>query len=119
MIVLLDSNPPRDLTTLDFSDITTVAITGYPVTSDGAYGIQFASDLDQWTALRVKIRAEATANEQAIQDKAFKALTANDNYRAIVGPTNAQVVAQVDLLTREVSGTIRLLLGLFNTTTGT
>ena len=58
-------------------------------------------------------------NRSDLTTKALSALAANDTYRAIVGPTNAQVVTQVDRLTRECSGMIRLLLAQLDTTAGT
>jgi hypothetical protein len=51
--------------------------------------------------------------------RANAALAANATYQAIASPTNAQVVAQVALLTKEVNGIIRLMMGLYDTTAGT
>lgn len=70
-----------------------------------------AAPLDQ-----TSVRA---ANATDIRTKAVAALAANDTYRAIVSPTNAQIVTQVDRLTRECSGLIRLLLSQLDTTAGT
>ena len=64
------------------------------------------------------IPAEVT-NRQTIQAKARQALTANATYLAIASPTNAQVVAQVATLTKEVTALIRLLLGQLDSTSGT
>lgn len=60
-----------------------------------------------------------SANADTIRSRAQNALTANATYLAIVSPTNAQVAAQVNLLTKECSGIIRLLLNLTDTTSGT
>lgn len=49
-------------------------------------------------------------NADVLAAKANAALTANAVYLAIGAPTNPQVVAQVDRLTRECSAIIRLLL---------
>jgi hypothetical protein len=58
-------------------------------------------------------------NRSTIRTKAMQALQANQNYLALTSPTNAQVAAQVKLLTREVSGLIRLVLDQVDTTEGT
>lgn len=50
------------------------------------------------------------ANERSIRDKAKLALTANGDFLALGSPTNAQILAQIRLLTRECNGVIRLLL---------
>lgn len=74
-------------------------------------------------ALQAAITAHAfvdrDANETDLRTKVISALAANDTYRAIASPTNAQVIAQVDKLTRECSGIIRLLLSQLDTTAGT
>lgn len=51
--------------------------------------------------------------------RAQAALSNNATYLAVGTPTQAQAVAQVAALTRQVDGIIRLLLGAFDTTAGT
>lgn len=58
-------------------------------------------------------------NRATIEQKAVDALAANATYLAIASPTNAQNAAQVKLLTRECTATIKLLLNLLDDTTGT
>lgn len=53
-------------------------------------------------------------NERSLRDKALQALQANATFLALASPTNAQTLAQVKLLTREVNGLIRLLLRKFD-----
>lgn len=55
------------------------------------------------------------ANQQALQQRAQTALTNNQSFLAIAAPTQAQAVAQVQALTRQVDGLIRFLLGAFDT----
>lgn len=59
------------------------------------------------------------ANRASLQTKATNAIATNNNFLAIASPTNAQAVAQVQLLTRENTAIIRLLLGLLDSTAGT
>lgn len=61
----------------------------------------------------------ADVNIATLQSKASAALTLNATFLAIGSPTNAQTLAQVQLLTRENSTIIRLLLGSLDTTAGT
>lgn len=53
---------------------------------------------------------ETTANRSTIEGKAAAALGVNDTFLALASPTNAQVLAQTKMLTRECSALIRLLL---------
>ena len=71
-----------------------------------------------WTTRELEAKT-ATVNEATIQGKAKAALTANDTFLALTSPTNAQVLAQTKILTRECSALIRLALRLLGTTAGT
>lgn len=61
----------------------------------------------------------AAANATTLREKAIGAVATNVAYLAIVTPTQAQVVTQVDRLTRQVDGIIRLLLNQTDSTGGT
>ena len=58
----------------------------------------------------VEIDVTAEVNELALHDQARLALQANRDYIALVSPTNAQVAAQVKLLTRQMQGVLHLVL---------
>ncbi len=58
-------------------------------------------------------------NAQTLRDRAQTALTANATFLAIASPTNAQVLAQTRMLTRECTALIRLALNLLDSTDGT
>lgn len=58
-----------------------------------------------------------TANLATILQQAATALTNNTTYLGIASPTNAQVVAQVAALTRQMDGVIRVLVQNFAGTT--
>lgn len=60
-----------------------------------------------------------TQNQADLHQKAATALTNNAAFLAITSPTNAQAVAQVQALTRQMNAVIRLMLGLLDTTSGT
>lgn len=59
------------------------------------------------------------ANAQTLQGLAANALATNQTYLGLAPPTAAQVAAQVNVLTRECSALIRLLLGRLDSTSGT
>jgi hypothetical protein len=55
-------------------------------------------------------------NDETIRQQALDALTANRTYIARQSPTAAQNTAQIQALTRQVNGLIRLVLGRFDGT---
>jgi hypothetical protein len=57
-----------------------------------------------------------TANWQTIVQQASTALTTNRTFLAVQSPTTAQAVAQVQALSRQMNGVIRLLLQQFDGT---
>lgn len=64
--------------------------------------------------------AVTEANGATLRERAVAALDANAAFLAIPNtPTNAQVLAQVKVLTKEASGLIRLLLGRLDSVEGT
>lgn len=58
-------------------------------------------------------------NAATLRDRAQQALAANATFLANASPTNAQVLAQTRLLTRQTSVLIRLVLNLLDSTDGT
>jgi hypothetical protein len=61
--------------------------------------------------------AIAEANGTTLRDRAANALTTNATYLAIGAPSNAQNLAQIRALTRQMNGSIRLELGRLDTIT--
>jgi len=53
-------------------------------------------------------------NQETLEQRARTALANNQAYLALAAPTQAQAVAQVAALTRQVDGLIRFLLGQFD-----
>lgn len=98
-----------------FADITTALVTFAP-TSDGGATATFADDASPLTAdqiERVRIRmmtADGTEEQRFIL--AWNAISANQTFLAIASPTNAQAVAQVQALTRQMDALIKYVLQL-------
>ncbi|MBK6556087.1 MAG: hypothetical protein IPG16_02355 [Comamonadaceae bacterium] len=82
--------------------LTTWSATG-TLTGTRAYTPAEAAEADE----RVMVRT-STTNGAALLAKAATALTNNAAFLAVASPTNAQAVAQVKALTRQVNALIRL-----------
>ena len=62
---------------------------------------------------------QSAVNLDLLQQKAQNAIANNVTFLGLSSPTNAQAVAQVQALTRQVDALIRVVLGLFDSTAGT
>ncbi len=92
-------------------------------TSDMSWVVLNGRATQTWTP-RPKTAAELAADNRAanntsLRDKLMQAIDSNNTYRAIVSPTNAQVVTQVDRLTRQATAEHRLTLNALDSTDGT
>lgn len=63
--------------------------------------------------------AQSVANWVALYPKGQQAITNNQAFLAVTAPSQAQAVAQVEALTRQIDAVIRVLLGMLDTTDGT
>lgn len=106
--------------------VTVVARPADTPTTTSDYSVTLVGGIptDTWTA-RAKTQGEidaatATANMATLLGKADAASTNNAAYLALASPTNAQAVAQVAALTRQVTVLVRLARrDLLNSTDGT
>lgn len=107
----------RPLAPDTFSDITPVA---YDLRADDEAGymrVVFTDALTAAQAEAVTNRCESTnPNSEELRRRALAALQANRDYLAIGTPTQAQAVAQVAALTRQVNALIRFALQAFDGT---
>ncbi len=71
------------------------------------------------TAITIPGPNTPAANSQSLQQKAQNALVNNATFLAIGSPSQAQAVAQVQTLTRQVNALIRMTLNQYDTTAGT
>lgn len=73
------------------------------------------------TARAQALEAAATAsnNFATVRTAATNAIASNQTFLGIASPTNAQAVAQIQALTRQVNALIRLVLNELSSTAGT
>lgn len=116
---------PNSIPLVDATGATTVYLSNYenaPAATDAAVvaagGTVYASPALALAATSSRV-AKADAVADAIKAKAQAALTANAAFLALASPTNAQTLAQVQLLTKEANALIRLALNQLDATTGT
>jgi hypothetical protein len=65
----------------------------------------------QWVPQTIEVsQTPEEINAAAIRDAATTALADNRTFLAIASPTNAQTLAQVKALTRQINGLVRLIL---------
>lgn len=99
---------PRSVESIDISDITTEP---YQVLRDewGDPHLVFEVTLTQQQIDAIINRLNSSnTNEEQLRDQAESAITQINDYLALTSPTNAQVAAQVRLLSQAVRGLIKL-----------
>lgn len=95
--------------TCDFEDVG--GCTDVSWGADGALLVEFDHDLTPDEQATVALRCQSLNSvEEGLRRKARAALTRNRDYLAIPAPTNAQAVAQVTALTRQVTELARIIL---------
>lgn len=92
--------------------MSTIDVTTY---GPGGFDPDDPNIVDQTTA---EVPPEAS-NRDLLRDRARQALNRNRDYLQLASPTAAQVRDQVELLTRETSGLIRLLISALDSVDGT
>ena len=98
-----------DDATRTFTDFTADPPTSRPYTAEE----DAAADARLVEATTYEARE---ANGATLRARALDALAQNKAFLAVDAPTNAQALAQIRLLTREVSALIRLTLGALDST---
>lgn len=112
--------PPENMAVFTVAGNTTTTTVTCPDTTNATTVGTVVAAHDASTPSPVEVlQAQALANQATLTQKATAALTANTTFLNLATPTNAQVLAQVQMLTRENSALIRLALNLFDTTAGT
>jgi hypothetical protein len=91
-----------------FADITSAPCEVVWADDGQTITVTFDADLSPATQAAVKWRIMARcANDEALLGQAFAALQANRAFIALTTPTQAQAVAQVKALSRQVNALIR------------
>lgn len=109
------TNPaPGTVQTINNPDGSTVTITWSPTPLPGD-----PTQSAGFTELYTPAPGSPLDVAATIQARAQAALTTNATFLAIPSPSQAQAITQVQALTRECNGLIRLLLGQLDSTSGT
>lgn len=109
--MIITGIPQRAVDAGDFADLTPVLVVDIRWVSSGLE-VEFASDLASSVASAVQQRIESrNANEETLRNQALVALQTNRDFLALAAPTQAQTLAQVKALSRQVNGVLRMLLG--------
>lgn len=117
MATTVQAYPAREITTTSFTDLTTKTVVSIGSASPGPVDswdgendmvVTFSEDLTQAEHDAIRRRMRTTPEEEALEIKAEQAIAAINTYLAITTPTNAQVVAQVKLLSRVCKNLIKM-----------
>jgi len=104
-----------DGTHIDFVDETA---NGQPWTAEQRTMFPTVAEIQAF-ALQDQAHVAALNVASTIEQRAATALAANDAFLALAAPTNAQVLAQTKILTKECTAIIKLLLNRLDSVDGT
>lgn len=94
-----------------FADLTPVEVLGFAGDNASGMTVTFAADLDAATAAAVRCRlVTADAATEQLYLQAVNAIANNLTFLNLGSPTAAQVLAQVQALTRQLDAVIKVLL---------
>ena len=111
-------NPPpgREIQFGDFADLTPIPLLQADL-ADIGFNLIFDGDITAAVQAQIVARAESTnANDETLRNRATTAMANNRTYLNLTQPANADVVAQVAALTRQMNAVIRLVLQQFDGT---
>lgn len=110
--MIVTAKPAGAVDVGDFAGVTPVAVVGVRWADDGLVEVEFAADLTPAEVIAAQQCIQSrNADELTLRMQALTALQSNRDFLAIVSPTNAQTLAQVKALSRQMNGAVRMLLG--------
>jgi hypothetical protein len=109
--MIVTGTPKRAVDRGDFTDLTPLTVLDVRWVGEDV-AVEFDGDLSSLVVALVKRRIESrNANDETLRGQAEQALQNNRDFLDLPSPNQTQTLAQVKDLTRQMNGTLRMLLG--------